>query len=111
MKDTETFFREIAESVKQRLCRYIGRAYILPYEWFWLMRDKFPFKPPHEMTILTIFPVVPVDILCLDNSSMIEILKQKYDYLPYISLLMRRKDIENYAWRIVMDSICTVNGG
>lgn len=111
MKDTETFFMEIAESVKQRLCRHIGRSYILPHEWFWLMKDKFPFKPPRDMMMLTILPVVPVEISCLDNSSMLDILKQKYEHLPYISLLMGRKDIEDYAWQIVMDSICSVYGG
>lgn len=109
MKDTETFFMKIAESVKQRLCRHIGRSYILPHKWFWLMKDNFPFKPPRE--ILTICPMAPVEISCLDNSSMVDILKQKFGYLPYISLLLRRKDLEDYAWKIVMDSICSVYGG
>lgn len=87
------FFREIAESVKRRLCSYIGRTYILPHEWFWVMRDKIPFKPPINIR----FTTLPVEISCLDNSFMVNILKHKYGNASYLNLLIKRKDIEEYA--------------
>lgn len=102
-EDINSIYKEVADTIKQRLADYIGRPYIMIGEWIFLKKARFPFEIP-VTTLL-------IRISSLDASPLVEMLKKRYGYISHFLLCIKRKEIEEYAWRIVLDSTTYVYGG
>ena len=106
-EDINNIYKEVADTIKQRLADYIGRPNILISEWFSLKKAKFPFE-----ILFTFFSIpILIPISSLDASPLVEILKKRYGYVSHSFLCIKQKEIEEYAWRIVLDSTTYVYGG
>lgn len=102
-EDINSIYKEVADTIKQRLADYIGRPYIMIGEWLFLKTAKFPFEIP----VITHL----IRISSLDASPLEEILKKRYGYILHSHRCIERKGIEEYAWRIVLDSTTYLYGG
>lgn len=106
-EDINNIYKEVADTIKQRLADYIGRPNILISEWFSLKKAKFPFE-----ILFTFFSIpILIPISSLDASPLVEILKKRYGYVSHSFLCIKQKEIEEYAWSIVLDSTTYVYGG
>lgn len=103
--DGKFIFNEIAQSVKQRLIAWHGRAYILPYEWISLKDNGFPFEVPAQKMLVGL--AFRIEMTDLDVSPLIYILEQRFNCLETVE----KSVAEEYAWKIVMDSVSCVWGG
>lgn len=74
---------------------------------FFLKKAKFYFKIPVSNFLIPIL----IPISSLDASPLEEILKKRYGYILHSHRCIERKEIEEYAWRIVLDSTTYVYGG
>lgn len=101
----DLIFNEIAQSTKQRLIAWNGRSFILPYEWIYLKNNGFPFDiPKHKMwTALSCC----IEIKDLDISPLVRMLECRFSF----SKPTVKSVVEEYAWKIVMDSVSYVWGG
>ena len=104
-EDINSIYKEVADTIKQRLADYIGRPYIMIGEWIFLKKALFPFEIP--VTAL----LIRIPISSLDATPLVEILKKRYRYVSHSFTCKKQKEIEEYAWSIVLDSTTYVYGG
>ncbi len=103
MKDKFIFY-EVSQNIRQRLIAWLGRPYILSYEWIYLKNHAFPFDIP-QRKLLAFFS--RIEIKDLDVSPLVSILECGFQ-APDIAM---KEAMEEYAWMIVMDSVSCVWGG